>query len=116
AVVHGHARNWQDIIATVRLDLWETGTGAEMFVPRDYFWDAIRMESQRQHQTEKFVASIARTDPGGVSQLKLRDIKPTQLRPTLPCSPQVINSIAQDIHAQLCRHGDRRLAPAPAAQ
>lgn len=108
AAVHGSVCSWHDIIQEVRPDLWETGTGSEMFVEDDQFWSAIRDESRRQHEHEIFVASVARTRPIGKTDLRLGDL------PKLPERPKeawanYTQRLAREMKRQLERHGDRRL-------
>ena len=108
AVVHCSARGWRGIIQCVRPDLWETGTGADMFVEDPVLWSAIRRECERQHQHEQLIASIARTDAGGINDVKLRDAVNSPRRPK-----EERANYARGLHAemkrQLDRHGDRRL-------
>jgi hypothetical protein len=115
AVLHGSAATWQDIIGHVRGDLWETGTGAEMFVENDRLWAAIRALSKRQRECEAFVASISRTNPSGIANLKIGKIKSKQLSREVPPRPQVIDFITRDIQKQLHQHCDPRLSPEIAA-
>ena len=63
AVVHGSARSWREIVDQVRPDLWETGEGSEIFAMSDEDVSRLMSESNRQHDNEKHVASVARTDP-----------------------------------------------------
>ena len=111
AVVHRSARNWRDIVSDVRSDLWETATGAEMFVDDARLWSVIRIFALDQLQRQCLVASIARTDPDGISGTTIAKLEKMPLRPKEHL-PRYINQFSQKMNAQILRHGDKRV-PAP---
>jgi hypothetical protein len=106
-VVHGSARNWREIVDAVRPELWETGMGSEMFVEDDNLWSNIKRESKCQHEIEKYVASIARTDPGQIRDLKISDALRLPIRPKEKRGAYM-HRFAQEMQKQLDRHGDKR--------
>jgi hypothetical protein len=108
AVIHGRKQSWREIIESVRADIWQTGTGSEMFVENDRLWRAIRIESQRQQLHDQFVASVARTDAGNVSGLTVRE---SQRLPKRSRDERIKfgQRFAKAMTAQLQRHGDHRL-------
>jgi hypothetical protein len=114
AVVHGSAKDWRDIVTTVRDDLWETGTGADLFLENDRLWAAIRSEAQHQHEREKYIASIARTDPGQLTHLKLSELAKMTQRPALE-QPAYMRRFVREMTEQLQLHGDLRLPSVAAA-
>jgi len=107
AVVHGSARNWREIVDNVRPQLWETGVGSEMFVEDDKFWSAIRSEAERQHKVETYVASVARTDPGQIMDMKLCDVVRLPKRPREDWDAY-LRRFARVMQEQIEHHGDRR--------
>jgi hypothetical protein len=109
AVVRGNSRNWRAIVDQVRPDLWETGTGSEMFGQNnERLWSFIRSEAKRQHKTEMHVASVARTDPGELFSLKLREVLSFPKRPKGE-RPAYMSLFVEQIQRQLAKHGDPRL-------
>jgi len=108
AVVHGSARNWREIVDAVSPELWETGMGSELFAENDEFWSVMKMESERQHENEKHVASVARTDPGDMMNLRVRDVTALPVRPKEE-RESYLGRFADEMKSQLDRHGDRRL-------
>jgi len=106
-MVYGSARNWRAIVDEVRPDLWETGMGSEMFVENDELWSTIRRESNRLHEKEKYIASIARTDPGQIRDLKISDVLCLPIRPKEE-RDAYMHRFAQELQSQLDQHGDKR--------
>lgn len=113
AVLHGSARTWRDVIEAVRPDFWETGTGADMFVEDNPIWSLIPRISRDQHESEKHVASVARTDPGNVSNMKLCDVLRLPIRPKEERAAYM-RRFAVDLQKQMDRHGDKRFDQSPA--
>lgn len=107
AVIHGSALNWQQIVNEVRPELWETGTGSEMFVEDDNLWSNIKKESIYQHENEKYVASVDRTDPGQARNLKVSDVLRLPIRPK-ENRHAYMSGFAQKMKKQLDSHGDKR--------
>jgi len=108
AVIHDFAKGWASIIEAVRPDLWETGTGSEMFVENEEFWTVMQQEAKRQHSNEKYVASVARTDPGQIGNLKVSNALKMVKRPKTE-RHAYLKQLAHDIRRQLEQHGDERL-------
>lgn len=108
AVIHLGARNWKEIIQSVRPELWETGTGSDMFADNAQLWLIMRSESQRQINHAIYIASVARTDPTGISGLKFRDALKLPRR-SKEERANYLGSLADNMKAQLVRHGDKRL-------
>jgi hypothetical protein len=108
AVVHGSAQNWQEIVNKVRPDIWETGMGREMFVEDDELW-LIQMEKSKYlHAKEKYIASVDRTDPGQIRDLKIGDLLKLPIRPKEERAAYM-RRFAQEMKNQLDCHGDKRL-------
>jgi hypothetical protein len=107
-VVHGSARNWCEIVDAVRPELWETGMGSEMFVDNDEFWSAIKRESNRLNEKQKYVASMARIDIGKFKNMKVSEVLLLPIRPKEERGAYM-RRFAQEIQKQLDRHGDKRL-------
>lgn len=108
AVVYRSARGWDEVVQQVRPELWETGSGAEMFVDDVQLWSAIRSESKRQHEHEMYVASVARTEPTGVTNLSLRTLQNMPKRPKEE-REDYMQRVAEVMKNQLDCHGDKRL-------
>ncbi|REJ68194.1 MAG: hypothetical protein DWQ31_08670 [Planctomycetota bacterium] len=108
AVVHDAKRDWRAIIDHVRIDLLETGVGAEMFVDDDHLWSTLRTEAQRDQQNDRYVASITRTDLGNIDSLTLAEARKMPKR-TKAERHEFMQRFAAIIHMQLEQHGDRRL-------
>jgi hypothetical protein len=107
SVVHGSARNWGEIVDAVRPELWETGMGSEMFVEDDNLWSNIQRESKCQHEIEKYVVSVDRTDPSQTRDLKFSDILHLPIRPREE-RDAYMHRFAQEMQRQLDCHGDKR--------
>jgi len=107
-VVHHSARSWREIIQRVRPGLWETGVGADLFVEDSRLWSAIQGEAKRQHEQEKYVASVARTRPAGNNELRLCDLLESPRRPAEKRAGYM-KRFAEEMERQLHRHGDKRL-------
>lgn len=107
AIVYSSAQNWQEIITEVRLELWETGMGSEMFVEDCNLWSHIQKLCKNQHEREKYVVSVDRTDPGQVRNIKVRDISDMSIRPKKEIDSYV-DWFALEMQKQLEYHGDRR--------
>lgn len=108
AVVHGGARTWPEIIDAVRADLWETGTGEDLFVDDDSFWDLLQADFRRQLHHERYVASIARTAPGNLYDLTLGELTKLPVR-SKSDRANFMNWFINDLQMQLERHADKRL-------
>lgn len=107
AFVHCSAPNWRDIVADVRPDLWETGVGSEMFVENDQLWSAVRAEAMDQHERDKKIASLSRTDAGGINHLKIRELLGIPNRPKNERTAYM-QGFAREMKRQMERHGDKR--------
>ena len=107
-VVYDSAQNWQEIIDKARPTLWETGVGHEMFVEDDNLWLHLMRESKQHHETEKHVASVDRTDPGQIRDIKIREFINL---PILSKEEQnaYLDWFTQEMQRQLDCHGDKRL-------
>lgn len=116
AVLHRSARTWAEIISAVRPDLWETGTGSEMFVQDEELWSRLIAESQYTRARDQYIASVARADVARISQVTLAEAFRLPRRP----KEQVGNyfrRFAAEMQRQFERHGDRRLqSPEQAAR
>ena len=107
-VAHSSARNWREIVDEVRMDLWKTGIGSEMFVEDDELWATIKREADRLHEKEKYTASMARTDPGQISDVKLSEVLRLPIRPKEERGAYM-RRFAKEMQRQLDQHGDKRL-------
>lgn len=107
-VVHDSKRDWRAIVEHVRTDLWETGTGGEMFVDDDHLWSVLQQEFQRQEKNEQYVASVARTDPGNINDLTVGEAKQLPKRPKEE-RLAFMRRFAATMRKQLECHGDPRL-------
>lgn len=112
AVIHGKATNWQQVIAQVRPDLWETGVGADMFVDDEELWSAIAIEAKQQLQNEQYVASISRTDAGEVRDLPVATARQLRERPK-EHRATYMKEFTRKMQLQLDYHGDSRLERSP---
>jgi len=107
AVVHGGARSWDEVVDTVRPGLWQTGVGSEMFVDNDQFWSTIKSVCDHHHERQKYVASVARTDPGHMMNIKLGDACRLPIRPKED-RQAYLHSFAGEMRQELESHGDKR--------
>lgn len=108
AVVHGSARGWRAIADEVRPDLWETGTGSDMFVEDDGSWAITRQEFRRLHEKEKYIVSMTRADAGQCGDMKVSEALNLPLRPKGE-RDAYLRWFAEELERQLDQHGDRRL-------
>ncbi len=108
AVVHGRARAWDEIISAVRPEFWETGTGDEMFSTQFPIWSLVPTIARDDHEIEKRVASVARTDPEDVRERKLCDVLRLPRRPKEKRAAYYVRFAAK-MRRQLQMHGDKRL-------
>jgi hypothetical protein len=112
-IVHDSMRDWRDIVHRVP-DIWQTGTGAEIFRDRAHVWRLVAKEARREGNREPFTASIARTDPGGIKNCTLGELRQLPMRKREEIATYM-RSFAKDLTAQLEQHGDRRLDAKSAA-
>jgi hypothetical protein len=106
---NGSSPSWRTIRDEVREDLWETGHGAEIFIESDLFWDAIREVCKQQEETERLVASVARTNMGDISKMTMDESRKLGKRPREEW-PDYGREFAAEMHRRLVMHGDPRLA------
>jgi len=85
------------------------GVGAEMFVDNELLWSWLRQESIEQLAEEKYIASMARTDPGQLSNVTYGESQHLPIR-SKEERPTYLNQFTTDLQRQLARHGDRRLS------
>jgi len=108
AVLHEPTRSWEHVIQNVRTGLWETGTGADMFVENNELWSAIREESKRQLDHEIYAASVATTYPSEIAGMKLKEMQNSPRRPKEERGDYARQS-STEMARQLDHHGDARL-------
>jgi len=111
AVVHGAARSWQEIVDTVRPGLWQTGVGSEMFVDNDKFWSTIKSVCDHHHDRQKYIASVGRTDPGHMMDVKLGDAWRLPIR-AKEDREAYLHWFAEEMQQELESHGDKRFVGA----
>ncbi len=114
AVVNGPARTWRAIVDQVRPDVWETGTGSDMFAENENLWILAQSEGKRHHRNEIYVASVARTDPGEIFSIKLRDVLKWPERPKEE-RHEYMRLFVEQVKRQLDKHGDARFQAARVA-
>lgn len=107
------AGSWEEIISQVRADLWETATGEELF-RFTHFWSQIREVVMPQIEEDKYIASIARTTPGNIADMKVSDVYALPRRPVEERMPFYAGFVA-DLTDQLGQHGDKELKDAHVA-
>jgi len=108
AVVHDGKRDWQAIVECVRSDVWETGTGAEIFEGDDRLWLVLRDMARHNQRHAQYVASVLRAQPGNVNNLTVAEIK--QLSKLSRAERDAcMRRFAVTMKTQLQRHGDQRL-------
>jgi hypothetical protein len=100
--------NWHQIVQAVRPTLWETGTGSEIIIDNDGFWSVLRIECARQHQAEKWIASIGRVNAWRIMDVTVEELLGLQERPADEWEPAV-RRFAREMDKQLRQHGDERL-------
>lgn len=108
AAIHDAKRGWRAIIDHVRSNLWETGQGSEMFIENNQMWSFLRKEAQNHQQSERYAASVARTDPCNINGLTVAELKQLAKRPKVEWLP-FIKQFAMTMKGQLQQHGDPRL-------
>jgi hypothetical protein len=99
---------WSEITRQVRPDVWETGTGEEIIADHDRLLPLLRARLKRHRDIGIYVASVRRTDPGRVSSVTLKEIQTWRSR-SKKQRKAYWAPFAQDLQAQLEKHGDRRL-------
>ena len=107
-VVYDSIYNWQQIVEKIRPILWKTGTGSELFDNNDLLWANVIDESKRFYEKEMVIASIDRTDPGKVRDLKIKELMDFSIRPEKE-RKGYYNHFAKVMKEQLDYHGDKRL-------
>lgn len=99
---------WKNTIAKIRTDLWETGLGCEMFVDNEELWSRLRQESFRSIENRQYIVSVARTDPGNMMNMKLKDALRLPIRPKEERA-HYIKRFASTMSNQMQSHGDKRI-------
>ncbi|MDZ4817433.1 MAG: hypothetical protein SGJ20_00515 [Planctomycetota bacterium] len=108
AVIHEAKSDWKAIVEQVRADIWETGVGSEIFIDDEAHWQVLGAVAQDHNLRRQYIASVVRTDPGGISDLKIGDAKRLQMRPKEERTA-FLRQFVQIMVAQLKQHGDQRL-------
>jgi hypothetical protein len=99
--------HWKDIVAEVRRDIWETGTGKDMFGDhQDDFWMRMREEYLQYATESRRIASMAKVDYG-VSRMTLEDCRQTSLRSREELAP-FAERLMENMKYQICKHGDKK--------
>jgi len=106
-VVHSKIREWREIVDAVRPELWEMGIGSKTFLDNDEFLSDIKRWSHHLLEKEIYTESIARTDPGQMSDVKLCEVLRLPLRAKEE-RDAYIDRFAQELQKQLEQHGDER--------
>lgn len=78
---HKGASNWSEIVSVTREQLWETGTGRDMFVEENPVWAHLIADARKHQNHERYVSSIAKPDSGGFYNEKLSDLRSLPRRP-----------------------------------
>lgn len=107
AFVGRNAATWDDVIEDVRSDLWETGTGADMFAVDLDNWKPIIHLSKEKHASEVYVSSIGRTDPCNVLTQTIRELRCLEKRPSADLVG-LMGELAMRLQTQIETHGDER--------
>lgn len=108
AIVHGSAKDHGEVIDQVRNDLWETGTGEEMFGRSEHVWEVVAAQARRRIDRERQVASILRTDPAHISNLTIGELLNLPRR-SREEQLSYVNQYSAEMTSQLDQHGDPRL-------
>lgn len=100
--------SWAEIVDSVRPHVWETGVGAEIIVDEPRLWALVRAVAMRRLESAKYIASVARTDPGQMSEVTLEEVRTWPERSSEERKAYWV-PFAKDLERQLKRHGDERL-------
>jgi hypothetical protein len=101
-------RSFEDIQKAVRLGLWETGVGTDMFPDRPDFWDELVSHFQGSEERDSYIASFAKPGAHDVGARKVGDAK---LAPAFPEEEVPLRSarLANQLTDHVAKSGDKRL-------
>lgn len=106
--VHDGVRGLAAIRDKVRECFWETGVGSDMFVADNEVWEPFIQQCRESLEKDRYVVSFSRTDPSGVNDRTLAEIKqeilvaPTDL-------DQRARRLAGDLAKQVRLSGDKNI-------
>jgi hypothetical protein len=112
AVISG-ARTLNEVITKVRDDLFNVATGEELISNHPDDVDMLRSQAIPQHDEQKIIASIARSDAGKNRHTKLKTMMAGHQR-TATGRLQFAAKFQNRLKEQLMKHGDERLINADA--
>jgi hypothetical protein len=77
---HGTKRLPHEVIPIVREKVWETGTGSDMFggMQQRQVWEFFQSLTQPMQRRQVQVASLVRSEPTGIENIRLRDLNASQ--------------------------------------
>lgn len=101
-------RGLQAIRDVVLLDLWQTGTGEDMFRDSDDLWGPLIEVARRTLDRDRYVASFAVTDRDGASSLTVAEIRSSTLL-SRDEIPDRIRRLANELESLVSRVGDSKL-------
>ncbi len=106
--LEGTNQSFADILEAVRVDLWETGVGNDMFPDRPEFWSELVSNFQGSEQQDRYIASFAKPGAHDVGSRRVGDAK---LAPPIPEReiPLRAARLAEQLTDHVEESGDKRL-------
>jgi hypothetical protein len=89
--------------------LWETGTGKEMFVEGNPVWNILVEEARKYQNNERYISSIAKSDPGGLYDRRLSELFSLPRR-RAEKRREYFDQFAATMTAKIKDHGDKRVS------
>lgn len=106
--LRGKSEKPEETTTAIRSEIWRFGTGEELVQDVGEFWEFIRMLFMDGPFRSQYIASIARTDAGGV-----RDMKIKEFLDGTPRTAAERRAFSRRFHAvlrgQIETHGDKRM-------
>jgi hypothetical protein len=109
--VHGVRRPPHEVIDIVRENVWETGTGSDMFgdMQQRQVWEFFQRHTQPMQRRQVQVASLVRSEPTGIEKIRLRDLDASHFEFGEGCQAAIDKLIP--LRAKEIRdHGDEKIS------
>ena len=105
---HKGASSWSEIVSVTREQLWETGTGRDMFVEENPVWGHLIADARKHQNHERYISSVAKPDSGGFYSEKLSDLRSLPRRPKEK-RHEFFRHFAAAMANKIRNHGDKRV-------
>ena len=109
ALIHQGIRDRSELLDAVRAQTWETGVGSDMFGDaNDAVREVFRRGGLQLRDRASYVASMVKSDPTGISAVKIAELKNLPLRQKQSWHT-FTNQLIRERSKLIRKHGDKKL-------